>query len=87
MPRRVHKILSHQTPNVIAPDKDLVLRAFHADTSLFDGMNFDEEEHRNWGVIADDFVITMKNKRIKGFVTTVHAAKIETERKMRLELD
>ena len=41
-----------------------------------------------WQAIANDFVLDQgKKKRIKWFVKAMHGAKIQTERKMRLELD
>lgn len=37
--------------------------------------------------MANDFVLDMKNKMIKKWVKETHAAKVQTERKMRQELD
>jgi len=60
----------------------------HFQTSLIDSMYFDSEGKVNWEVLADTFFLNIANKkRVQSFVKTVHAAKIETERKMRVELD
>ena len=61
-------------------------KARNADTTLVDGngMNFrDDEDGMTWQELANDFVLDMRNKRIKYWVKQTHAAKVETERKMR----
>ena len=68
---------------MIEPDTSIVKKAYDYDTSLVDGMYFRDDLSHNWGVISQDFVIGSGNKRIKEFLSIVHAAKIETERKMR----
>ena len=59
-------------------------------------MDFEQSDDRgksailqgeHWAGFANDFVLQMTNRRIKGFVKIINKAKIETERKMRLELD
>lgn len=76
-----------QPGRVVEPDTNIVKRAYKYDTSLVDGMNFKDDFSHNWGVITQDFVIGNSNHRIKEFLSIVHAAKIETERKMRFQLD
>ena len=46
-----------------------------------------DEVGMNWGELANDYVLDMTNKRIKYFLKNTHTAKVETERKMRQELD
>ena len=61
-------------------------KARNADTTLVDGngMNFrDDEDGMTWQELANDFVLDMRNKRIKYWVKQTHEAKVETERKMR----
>ena len=77
---RVHK------SSIIEPDIGVVEKARNANYSLVDGdaMNFrDEEQPRTWDDMANDFVLDMKNKMIKKWVKETHAAKVQTERKMR----
>ena len=53
-----------------------------------DGMHFDnDEKQNNWLGLGNDFVYELEDKKIKYFVKKMHSAKIETERKMRYELD
>ena len=50
-------------------------RVRNADTTLVDGngMNFREEEDgMNWQELANDFVLDMRNKRIKYWVKHTH---------------
>ena len=49
-------------------------------------MHFEENGH-SWEVIANDFVLEQSNKRIRWFLETMQKAKLQTERKMRQDLD
>ena len=72
---------------VIEPDTNIVYRAYSYDTSLVDGMTFREDDSHSWDIISQDFVLGVGNQRIREFLRIVHGAKIETERKMRFQLD
>ena len=50
-------------------------------------MHFEDDQKNTWGTLGDDFVYVQGKKRVNKFIKTVHNAKIETERKMRQELD
>ena len=75
---------------VIAPKIEIVDKAWNADTTLVDGnaIDFrDETDGMTWQDLANNFVLDMHNKQIKHWVKQTHAAKVQTERKMRSELD
>lgn len=57
------------------------------DTALLEGMTFSEKESYDWESFANDFCLNQSSNRIKTFVEAVHLAKIDTERKLRVELD
>ena len=50
-------------------------------------MHFDELG-ADWGFISDNFVVIEGDKkRVAHFIKNMHAAKVETERKMRFEIE
>lgn len=53
------------------------------------GMSFKTDDAKyDWMSIADDFILkSTSKKRIEHFVKNMHNAKMETERKMRQDLD
>ena len=58
--------------------------------SLVDSVDFTTEEDRyaGWTRITNNFVLTTGEKRrMRMFIKEMHSAKIETERKMRIDLD
>mgnify|MGYP000872109036 FL=1 len=55
----------------IAPDTEIVEKAWNENTALVDGdrMAFrDDEVGMNWGELANDYVLDMRNKRIKYWI-------------------
>ena len=73
---------------IILPDTDIVDKARGNTQFHMDSMNFEEDTIKNdWNTMGDDFVYVRGKKRVNKFIKTVHDAKINTERKMRKELD
>ena len=92
--------MSQQTSNkpqyyIVLPEKHFIQQAYREDTAKIDCMHFDQDERLmsnepksdHWADFSKNFVLQMPNKSIKTFVKSVKEAKIETERKMRLEFD
>ena len=73
--------------NVIQPKWKDIDQAYEKNTSLVDCMYFKDEDKFQWNVLANDYVLVLKNKSHAQYIDNVRDAKLEVERKMRQELD
>lgn len=72
---------------VVYPDLTLIEKARVDDLALIDYVNLSEDP-ANWEDVSNDFIFERgKKKRVQIYVKRMHEAKINTERKMRKDLD
>ena len=79
--------MGEEKENIVEPDTRFVEEARQKDIALVDYVKVDEEP-TDWGVISNNFIVQVgSSKRVKLFIKTLHDAKVQTERKMRNDLD
>ena len=71
---------------IVKPNNTAVYHEYNNRENLFENMYFGEN-FCSWESLAQNFVICLKNKNLKNFVSRVTNAKLEAERRMRKELD
>ena len=74
----------------MVPSDKLIAQARQKNLALLDSLRYDVKK-TDWSYVAKNFVYSKKfnrnNRRMQIFIKTMHSAKVQTERKMRAELD
>ena len=80
-------LIDMKPQKVVDPDMNFVESARDEDLALVDHLHFDSPK-ADWSVISDNFcLLSGDKKRVRFFIQTMHDAKIQTERKMRQEVE